>query len=124
MFRVKSKQIQTNPSKSKQIRENPRKSKFKTWCRTGGDYLNRLSFIILSILYQGGASSSVTAMTLKEIVESEDYGYKPNTVSKKLKEFELSEYVSKGLKDGRADTFFITEKGCLLLDSIRGKEGK
>ena len=86
--------------------------------------MNRLSFIILSILYQVGDSSSVTAMTLKEIVESEDYGYKPNTVSKKLKEFELSEYVSKGLKDGRADTFFITEKGCLLLDSIRGKEGK
>lgn len=63
-------------------------------------------------------------MTLKEIVESEDSGYKSNTVSKKLKEFELSGYVCKGLKDGRADTFFITEKGCLALERIRdGKRG-
>ena len=43
---------------------------------------------------------------------------------KKIKEFELSGYVCKGLKDGRADTFFITEKGCLALECIRdGKRG-
>ena len=60
--------------------------------------MNRLSFVILSILHQNSAVSNVTAMTLKEIMESEDYGYKLNTVFKKIKEFELSGYVCKGLK--------------------------
>ena len=86
--------------------------------------MNRVSVVILSILHQNSAVSNVTDMTLKEIMESEDYGYKLNTVFKKIKEFELSGYVCKGLKDGRADTFFITEKGCLALECIRdGKRG-
>ena len=79
--------------------------------------MNRLGFLILSILEQNEAVNSVSAMSLREIAESEDFGYRENTVFKKIKEFELSGFVLKGMKDGRADTFFITNDG---LEALKG----
>lgn len=79
--------------------------------------MNRLGFLILSILKQNEAVNSVSAMSLREIAESEDFGYRENTVLKKIKEFELSGFVLKGMKDGRADTFFITNDG---LEALKG----
>lgn len=78
--------------------------------------MNRLGFIVLSILRQNGATSRLSAMTVSEMAESEDLGYKPNTIFKKIKEFEEGGYIGRGLKEGRADTFFITEAGCSFLD--------
>ena len=79
--------------------------------------INRLGFLILSIQKQNEAVNSVSAMSLREIAESEDFGYRENTVFKKIKEFELSGFVLKGMKDGRADTFFITNDG---LEALKG----
>ena len=79
--------------------------------------MNRLGFLILSILKQNEAVNSVSAMSLREIAESEDFGYRENTVFKKIKEFESLGYVLKGMKDGRADTFFITDDG---LETLKG----
>ena len=78
--------------------------------------MNRLSFVILSILHQNSAVSNVTAMTLKEIMESEDYGYKLNTVFKKIKEFEFKNLnpISKSNIDDTkkllSDTYSIKEE--------------
>lgn len=47
--------------------------------------MNRLGFLILSILKQNEAVNSVSAMSLREIAESEDFGYRENTVFKKNK---------------------------------------
>lgn len=47
----------------------------------------------------------------------EDFEYKENTIFKKIKDFEQSGYVCRGLKEGRADTFYITEAGCEFLET-------
>ena len=50
-------------------------------------------------------------MTVREIATAEEFGLKENTIFKKIKDFENSGYIGRGLKEGRADTFFITRKG-------------
>lgn len=82
--------------------------------------MNRLGFIILSILQKNGATSRPLGMTIREIALFEDLGLKENTIFKKIKEFEQSGYVSRGLKDGRAGTYFITPEGCKCLEKERG----
>ena len=82
--------------------------------------MNRLGFIVLSILKQNGAMNKLSSMTLHEIADAENFGMKENTIFKKLKEFEGFGYIGRGLKEGRADTFFITPEGCKVLEKERG----
>ena len=82
--------------------------------------MNRLGFIILSILQDNEATGRPSGMTIQEIVSAEDFGLKENTVFKKLQEFRQSGYVRHGMKDGRADTYFITPEGCRCLEKERG----
>ncbi len=77
--------------------------------------MNRLGFIILSILNRSEATGKLSSMTLREIAETENLEMKENTIFKKLKEFEGAGYIKRGLKEGRADTFYITPEGCGLL---------
>lgn len=79
-----------------------------------------MGFIVLSILERNGATNRLSSMTLREITEAEAFEMKENTIFKKLKEFEGFGYISRGLKEGRADTFFITPKGCRILEEERG----
>ncbi len=60
-------------------------------------------------------------MTLREIAAAEDLGLKENTIFKKIKDFEQSGYIGRGLKEGRADTYFITADGCRFLEMERGR---
>lgn len=60
-------------------------------------------------------------MTVREIATAEEFGLKENTIFKKIKDFENSGYIGRGLKEGRADTFFITPEGCKYLEKERGK---
>ena len=73
--------------------------------------MNRLGFIVLSILSQNGATNKLSSMSVQEISDTEEFGYKPNTIFKKIKEFEDAGYIGRGLKEGRADTFFRTPDG-------------
>lgn len=82
--------------------------------------MNRLGFIVLSILKQNGAITRPSSMTLREIMVAEDFGMKENTIFKKLKDFEKAGYIGRGLKEGRADTFYITPEGCRILEKERG----
>ena len=81
--------------------------------------MNRLGFIILSILRQNSADSRLSAMAVSEIVGSEEFEYKENTIYKKIKEFEAAGIVSQGLKEGRAATFYITPGGIQYLEKER-----
>ena len=83
--------------------------------------MNRFEYLMLSILERAGSCSPASAMTVREITETEDYGYRENTIYKKLREFEMEGHVGKGFKDGRADTFYITDTGRDLLIAVRGK---
>lgn len=78
--------------------------------------MNRLGFIVLSILRQNEATNKLSSMSVQEIADTEEFGYKPNTIFKKIKEFEEGGYIGRGLKEGRADTFFITAAGCEFLE--------
>lgn len=84
--------------------------------------MNRLGFIILSVLFQSNATSRLSSMTVREIVCAEDFGLKENTIFKKIRDFERSGYISRGLKEGRADTYFITPEGCERLNRERSTE--
>lgn len=86
--------------------------------------MDRLGFIILSILWKVGATNRLSSMTVKEIATSEDFGLKENTIFKKLKYFEKSGYIDRGLKEGHADTYFITSAGSEYLEKERGKNEK
>ncbi len=82
--------------------------------------MGRAEFIILSVLKQNGATGRLSSMTLREIAGAEDLGMKENTIFKKLKGFEVSGYIGRGLKEGRAATFFITPEGIGALEKERG----
>ncbi len=84
--------------------------------------MNRLGFLILSILKRSEATDRLSSMTVREIVCTEDLGLKENTIFKKIRDFEKSGYISRGLKEGRAETYFITPEGCECLDRERGTE--
>lgn len=57
-------------------------------------------------------------MTAKEITDAEDFGYKDNTIFKKITEFESMGYVAAGYKEGKAKTFYITESGKQALKQV------
>ncbi len=77
--------------------------------------MNRLGFLTLSVLYANGAVGMASAMTAREVVAAENLPYKCDTVFRKAVELEAAGYVSAGHKDGRARTFYITEKGRKVL---------
>ncbi len=78
--------------------------------------MNRVGFIILSILHKEGAVNKLSSMTLREIAQTEKFDVKENTIFKKLKDFEHSGYIGRGLKEGHADTFYITPEGIGCLE--------
>ena len=61
----------------------------------------------------------LSSMTVQEIALAEDFGMKENTVFKKAREFEKRGLVKRGLKEGRAATFYITAAGCEFLEEVR-----
>ncbi len=81
--------------------------------------MDRAGFLILSILQKSGATGRLSSMTVREIVFAEDMGWKENTIYKKIKACEQSGYISRGMKDGRAGTWFFTLAGCRRLEKER-----
>ena len=81
--------------------------------------MNRLGFLVLSVLLANNADNRMAAMSLKEIMQTEDLDVKENTLFKKLRDYEIQEYVKKGIKDGRANTFYITDAGKEFLEQYK-----
>ena len=81
--------------------------------------MNQLGFLVLSVLLTNGADNRMAAMSLKEIMQTEDLDVKENTLFKKLRDYEIQEYVKKGIKDGRANTFYITDAGKEFLEQYK-----
>ena len=81
--------------------------------------MNRLGFLVLSILAKYEATDKLSSMSVREIAETEEYGYRENTIYKKMKEFEELGYIDRGLLDGRAVTFYITDAGSRALEKVK-----
>lgn len=77
--------------------------------------MERLGFLILSVLSANGAAGRASAMTAREIMAAEDLPYKYDTVYKKAVGLEATGYISAGHRDGKARSFYVTEKGRKVL---------
>ena len=78
-----------------------------------GESVNRLGFLVLSVLLANNADNR---MAVKEIMQTEDLDVRENTLFKKLRDYENQGYVKKGMKDGKANTFYITDDGKEFLE--------
>lgn len=63
-------------------------------------------------------------MTLQELRQAEDVGYKENTIYKTARELEQQSFLAKGIKDSRAVTYYITKPGINFLERIKKEQGE
>ena len=83
--------------------------------------LNRIQYVILSILKKNKADSPMRSMSCNEIAEIEELD-KPSTIYKHLRILENLGYVARGAKVERATGYIITEAGLKVLpDNITTK---
>ena len=82
--------------------------------------MNRTGFLVLSILNVNHANSSLSSMSTKEITGAENFFCKDNTVFKQIVQLEKAGYICKGIKDGKSNTYYITDLGCEFLKEIKG----
>ena len=76
--------------------------------------LNRIQYVILSILRKNKADSPMLSMSCNEIAEIEKYD-KPSTIYKHLRILESLGYVERGAKVERATGYIITVAGLKVL---------
>lgn len=76
--------------------------------------LNRIQYVILSILRKNKADSPMLSMSCNEIAEIEKYD-KPSTIYKHLRILENLGYVERGAKVERATGYIITAAGLIVL---------
>ena len=82
--------------------------------------MSRLDFIVLSILCNSGANNKFNSMSVSEIKNAENLEYETNTFYKILKKFVELDIVGVGVKDGRANTYYITKKGEEMIREAMG----
>jgi hypothetical protein len=63
------------------------------------------------------ATDKIHALTVAEVSGFERMS-KPNTIHKKIKEMETQGYVGDGVKSGRANTYYITDKGLGIIKEV------
>lgn len=86
--------------------------------------MNKVGLIILLVLDGNSAVNKISAMPLKEIAKSEDFGCKENTLFKQISGFRKDGYVDTGLKDGHASTYYLTKKGLEFVQKVKAGEMK
>lgn len=79
-----------------------------------GFNLNRIQYVILSILKKNKADSPMLSMSCNEIAEIEKYD-KPSTIYKHIRILENLGYVERGAKIERATGYIITATGLKIL---------
>lgn len=82
--------------------------------------LNRLDFIILDTLYNGGFKDYYHAITITEIMDENNGALGARmTVYKKLQRLVKAEYIAKGIIDNHSDTYYLLEKGIKTIEGGR-----
>lgn len=83
--------------------------------------LNRLDYLILGTLYNGGFKDYYHAITIAEMLEINEGALGVRmTVYKKLQRLVKAEYIAKGIIDNHSDTYYLLEKGKRIIEG--GKE--
>ena len=78
--------------------------------------MDRTDLWLLAILKEQVADDFMVAMTIDEIMETGVEGISRITVYKHMKKLLKYDYVKAGAKVERSGSFYITEKGLLVLD--------
>lgn len=82
--------------------------------------LNRLEYMILESLYEGGCKDVFHGMTIAEILDDNDGALgKRMTVWKKMKKMVDADYIAKGVLDNHADTYYLTEKSIKIIEPLK-----
>ena len=83
--------------------------------------LNRMEFMILQSLYNGGCKDYYHSMTITDLInDNEDALGTRMTIYRKMQKLMKSGYITKGCLDNHAHTFYLLEKGIKIVEG--GKE--
>ena len=81
--------------------------------------LNRLDYIILDTLYDGGFKDYYHAITIAEMLELNNGALKRMTVYNKLQKWVKAEDIAKGIIDDHSDTYYLLKKGIKTVEGGR-----
>ncbi len=83
--------------------------------------LNRMEFMILQSLYDGGCNDHYHSMTITDLInDNEDALGTRMTIYRKMQKLMKANYIAKGCLDNHAHTFYLLEKGIRTVEG--GKE--
>lgn len=82
--------------------------------------LNRMEFMILKSLYDGGCTEHFHSMTITDLLADNEGALGVRmTVYRKMKKLMKAGYINKGCLDNHADTFYLLEKGIKTVEGGR-----
>lgn len=85
--------------------------------------LNRLDYLILDTLHDGGFIDHYHAITITEMIELNDGALGARmTIYKKLQKLVNAGYINKGIIDNHSDTYYLLEKGIKTIERVKGGE--
>ena len=79
--------------------------------------LDRFDYVILKLLNKQHCTSCFESMSIQEIISIT--GTTRATTYRKIRKLIEPGYVNKGCKTWNADTYYLTDKSLMLLESIR-----
>ena len=80
--------------------------------------VNRTHLILITILYKNKATSIGTAMTTEEMKTYCDISKSNSTFNRAFRFLQNEGYISKGVKDGKFSSYYITKSGTNLLMEV------
>jgi hypothetical protein len=82
--------------------------------------MDKTNYEILIVLSTNECVSALKSFPQSNIQKELEVEVKPSTLNKKLKELVSTEYISYGIKDGKAYTYYITQLGQNRLQEVLG----
>ncbi len=79
--------------------------------------MDKIAYAILGFLCKNEVNNKVKALTLADI-HGKLTSLKSPTIYKRLSSMIKEGYIAEGIKEGRANTYFITEDGIKKLENI------
>jgi hypothetical protein len=73
---------------------------------------------ILQILNKGGCTSGLKSMTVTQVMEQLNSVYSYSKIHRTLTAFVIAGICDRGMKSGRAETFYITRRGVEEINRI------
>ena len=81
--------------------------------------MNRLEMMILAILRKNSALSPLTAVSMYELKDYATLHYSHSTIYRTLQSLHEEGFIGSGLKDSKANTFYITERGLQIIKEMK-----